>query len=102
MTINNTRVAIIGALPEEVQSIRKLGNEITKRQSGPFTFEEFDYNGLQDEIENANALCSRCNDRKCAKLPKEFMYEEFDRLKNYFTNRGMEKEFKELCRENSQ
>ena len=46
MTINNTRVAIIGALPEEVQSIRKLGNEITKRQSGPFTFEEFDYNGL--------------------------------------------------------
>ena len=46
MSVKNTRVAIIGALPEEVESIRQLGTQTTKRQSGPFIFEEFQYQGL--------------------------------------------------------
>ena len=47
-------------------------------------------------IENANALCSRCNDRKCAKQPDDFMKEEFERMKKYFEDRGMGTKFNEL------
>jgi hypothetical protein len=48
--------------------------------------------GGSSTMENANALCSRCNDRKCAKQPSDFMIEEFDRLIQYFKDRGMTKE----------
>ena len=53
-------------------------------------------------IENANALCSRCNDRKCAKPPEDFMCDEFNRQAKYFEDRGMKNEFKELCRKYSE
>jgi 5-methylcytosine-specific restriction endonuclease McrA len=45
--------------------------------------------GGQSTMENANALCARCNDRKCSKEPEKFMAEEFDRLFKYFGDRGM-------------
>lgn len=45
--------------------------------------------GLSD-LSNANALCSRCNDRKCAKEPESFMNEEFERMRVYFTTRGLD------------
>lgn len=40
-------------------------------------------------LENGNALCSRCNDRKCNKDPLEFMLEEYLRLDQYFGQRGI-------------
>jgi len=45
--------------------------------------------GLSD-LSNANALCGRCNDRKCSKEPEKFMDEEFERMRNYFIERGMD------------
>lgn len=45
--------------------------------------------GLSD-LSNANALCSRCNDRKCSKEPEAFMHEEFDRMRAYFIDRGLD------------
>ena len=50
-------------------------------------------------IENANALCSRCNDKKCAKSPNDFMKEEFARFKKYFEDRGMKEELFNLLKE---
>lgn len=46
--------------------------------------------GGLSELSNANALCSRCNDRKCAKEPQQFMEEEFARMRSYFIERGMD------------
>lgn len=43
-------------------------------------------------IENANALCRRCNDRKCNKTPQVFMTEELERMTKYFEERGMKNE----------
>ena len=45
--------------------------------------------GGESCLANGNALCSRCNDRKCNKDPQLFMLEEFERLKKYFTERGL-------------
>ncbi len=45
--------------------------------------------GGESTIENANALCGRCNDRKCNKEPTKFMLEEFERMKTYFTKRSL-------------
>lgn len=61
-------------------------------------FQPKEKNGLSI-LENANALCGRCNDRKCSKEPTKFMEEEFNRLQKYFTERGMEKEFEKLVKE---
>tara|TARA_B110001450_G_scaffold255177_1_gene282075 strand:+ start:1043 stop:1774 length:732 start_codon:yes stop_codon:yes gene_type:complete len=54
--------------------------------------------GGESTLKNANALCSRCNDRKCAKKPLDFIREEFIRHSKYFEDRGMKNEYKELCR----
>jgi len=54
--------------------------------------------GGPSTMENANALCSRCNDRKCNKDPTDFMKEEFDRQYNYWKERGMEDSFKECIK----
>jgi hypothetical protein len=60
----------------------EIDHFIPKEKGGPST------------MENANALCSRCNDRKCNKEPNAFMKEEIDRLYNYFKERGMEEDVK--------
>jgi len=52
--------------------------------------------GGESTLENANALCGRCNDKKCAMEPREFMKKEFERQKKYWEERGMGKEFNEL------
>lgn len=48
--------------------------------------------GGTSTIDNANYLCSRCNDRKCAKLPEEFVVEEMDRTIAWFISHGGDKE----------
>ena len=48
--------------------------------------------GGTSTIDNANYLCSRCNDRKCAKLPEEFVVEEMDRSYAWFISHGGDKE----------
>lgn len=45
--------------------------------------------GGKSTFANGNALCSRCNERKCNKEPNQFMMEEFTRLKKYFELRGL-------------
>uniref|UniRef100_A0A6C0DS30 HNH nuclease domain-containing protein n=1 Tax=viral metagenome TaxID=1070528 RepID=A0A6C0DS30_9ZZZZ len=55
--------------------------------------------GGLSSLENGNALCSRCNDRKCAKTPDQFMQEEIARMNKYFIERGMAAEFKNAVRE---
>ena len=50
--------------------------------------------GGSSTLENANALCSRCNDRKCAKDLEQFMKEEFDRMFKYFKERNMDEQVK--------
>lgn len=45
--------------------------------------------GGLSSLENGNALCSRCNDRKCNKDPEAFMMEEFERMRKYFAERGL-------------
>lgn len=45
--------------------------------------------GGESTMANGNALCSRCNDRKCNKDPSQFMMEEFARIKKYFAERGL-------------
>ena len=45
--------------------------------------------GGESTLQNGNALCSRCNDRKCNKDPNQFMMEEFARIKKYFESRGL-------------
>ena len=52
--------------------------------------------GGQSILENANALCRRCNDRKCAKEPADFMNEEITRLYKYFKYHKMGKDFIEF------
>ena len=52
--------------------------------------------GGESNLENANALCSRCNDRKCSKEPQYFMKQEYDRMKKYFYDRGLKEEFDKL------
>ena len=54
--------------------------------------------GGQSTMENANALCAGCNDRKCSKEPKKFMAEEFDRLFKYFGDRGMSEQMFEFIK----
>jgi hypothetical protein len=48
--------------------------------------------GGESSLSNANALCGRCNDRKCNKEPQLFMEQEFERLMKYFANRGLSDE----------
>jgi hypothetical protein len=55
--------------------------------------------GGESTLENGNALCGRCNDRKCNKEPRLFMCEEITRMKTYFSNRGLESELKDLIKE---
>jgi len=45
--------------------------------------------GGESTVSNANALCGRCNDRKCNKDPQLFMEEEYKRMRLYFTSRGL-------------
>ena len=45
--------------------------------------------GGESTLSNANALCCRCNDRKCNKDPQLFMEEECKRVRTYFTSRGL-------------
>jgi 5-methylcytosine-specific restriction endonuclease McrA len=45
--------------------------------------------GGESVLSNGNALCSRCNDRKCNKDPSSFMLEEFERMRKYFMERGL-------------
>jgi hypothetical protein len=45
--------------------------------------------GGESTLANGNALCSRCNDRKCNKDPHDFMLEEYERFRKYFTERGL-------------
>ena len=54
--------------------------------------------GGTSTIDNANALCSRCNDKKCAKLPHIWLEEEFGQLVKYFEDRDMKHKVKDLCK----
>lgn len=51
--------------------------------------------GGKSMLDNACALCNRCNTRKCAKEPEDFMKEKLDKLINFFKTMGMEKELKQ-------
>jgi hypothetical protein len=55
--------------------------------------------GGKSILSNANALCGRCNDRKCNIDPKEFMKKELSRQLNYWKNMGMEEELQEILQE---
>jgi 5-methylcytosine-specific restriction endonuclease McrA len=46
--------------------------------------------GGESVLENANALCQRCNDRKCNKEPEEFAREELQRIINWMKNAGLD------------
>ena len=48
--------------------------------------------GGESILSNANALCGRCNDRKCNIAPNDFMEKELTRQLSYYKNMGMEKE----------
>ena len=84
-----------------------IKKEVTKRSNGRCELcghkgkTEIDHfipkeKGGKSTIENANALCSRCNDRKCAKQPDLFMRDELDRMTKYFEDRGMKTGLKAL------
>jgi hypothetical protein len=55
--------------------------------------------GGKSTEENANALCSRCNDRKCNKDPNLFAKEEAKRLYTYFKSRGRGDKLKDIFNE---
>jgi hypothetical protein len=48
--------------------------------------------GGESVLENANALCGRCNDRKCNKLPDSFAREELQRILRWVNERGMDEQ----------
>lgn len=48
--------------------------------------------GGESVLENANALCGRCNDRKCNKLPDSFAREELQRILRWVKERGIDEQ----------
>ena len=48
--------------------------------------------GGESVLENANALCGRCNDRKCNKLPDSFAREELQRILKWVKERGIDEQ----------
>ena len=48
--------------------------------------------GGESVLENANALCGRCNDRKCNKLPDSFAREELQRILRWVKERGIDQQ----------
>jgi 5-methylcytosine-specific restriction endonuclease McrA len=46
--------------------------------------------GGESVLENANALCGRCNDRKCNKIPESFAREELLRIQKWMKNAGLD------------